>query len=292
MSKKIKVSEIFNSLQGEGRYVGVPSLFLRTFGCNFRCPGFGRDHSIASTPNEEVLQIIKEIPIMKEKGVGFESLPLVSTGCDTYAAVYPEFKDFSPVLTVDEIVSRIKKLVPNGFSSSQHLVITGGEPLLPGWQKVYPNLFAKLFEEGLVKNTLFVTFETNGTQELIPFFWDNIPDNVVIHFSVSIKLAASGESRDDAIITKSIDSLLDSDVDVDFKFVVKTEEHVKEIKTLFSTGQPLERYNKLPIYLMPVGGLNEDYQLNKKRVAQLAMENSYRYSPRLQNDLFGNEWGT
>jgi len=34
---KLKVSEIFYSAQGEGRFVGVPSVFLRTFGCNFTC---------------------------------------------------------------------------------------------------------------------------------------------------------------------------------------------------------------------------------------------------------------
>ena len=38
---KIKVAELFYSIQGEGRYMGVPSVFLRTFGCNFKCQGFG-----------------------------------------------------------------------------------------------------------------------------------------------------------------------------------------------------------------------------------------------------------
>ena len=35
---KLKVSELFYSAQGEGRYVGVPSIFLRMFGCNFTSP--------------------------------------------------------------------------------------------------------------------------------------------------------------------------------------------------------------------------------------------------------------
>ena len=39
--EKIKVSELFYSIQGEGKYMGVPSIFLRTFGCNFTCGGFG-----------------------------------------------------------------------------------------------------------------------------------------------------------------------------------------------------------------------------------------------------------
>jgi 7-carboxy-7-deazaguanine synthase len=33
----VRVSEIFYSIQGEGRLIGVPSAFIRTSGCNLRC---------------------------------------------------------------------------------------------------------------------------------------------------------------------------------------------------------------------------------------------------------------
>jgi len=33
----VRISEIFYSIQGEGRLIGLPSVFIRTSGCNLRC---------------------------------------------------------------------------------------------------------------------------------------------------------------------------------------------------------------------------------------------------------------
>jgi 7-carboxy-7-deazaguanine synthase len=37
MRPALKIAELFYSLQGEGALVGVPSVFIRTSGCNLRC---------------------------------------------------------------------------------------------------------------------------------------------------------------------------------------------------------------------------------------------------------------
>lgn len=36
-ARVIRISEIFQSVQGEGRFTGTPSVFIRTSGCNLRC---------------------------------------------------------------------------------------------------------------------------------------------------------------------------------------------------------------------------------------------------------------
>lgn len=33
----MRIAEIYSSIQGEGRYTGTPSVFIRTTGCNLRC---------------------------------------------------------------------------------------------------------------------------------------------------------------------------------------------------------------------------------------------------------------
>jgi 7-carboxy-7-deazaguanine synthase len=47
-----------------------------------------------------------------------------------------------------------------------------------------------------------------------------------------------------------------------------------------------------PVYLMPIGGVADVYNVNTQQVANMAMERGYRYSPRLQVDLWRNAWGT
>ena len=111
---KLRYSEAFYSIQGEGRYVGVPSVFLRTFGCNFRCKLFGRDKSESypglNNANPEVEAIINNIDQYNE----FKELPIVHTGCDTYASIYPQFKRFMKDDNIDGVVDYLLSLTPNG----------------------------------------------------------------------------------------------------------------------------------------------------------------------------------
>lgn len=282
---KIKIAELFYSIQGEGRYMGVPSVFLRTFGCNFKCAGFGMPRGELSNEAEEIATVAH----MFEK---YEDLPLVSTGCDSYASWHPDFKNLSPMLTSEAIVKRIMEIIPHGKWHDEHLVITGGEPLL-GWQRAYPDLLDHPKMAGLKE----ITFETNGTQKLTPEFkeylvkWQitNHQLNREVTFSVSAKLPASGESWSDAICPDVVCEY--EQVGTAYlKFVVATEqdiadaEHaVEEFKSAGFKGH---------IYLMPVGGVESVYTLNAKNVALAAMKRGWRYSDRLQVPLFKNEWGT
>ena len=284
---KLKIAELFYSIQGEGRYMGVPSVFLRTFGCNFKCAGFGMPKGELSTQADQ-LAVIQEITPWNK----YEELPLVDTGCDSYASWHPSFKDLSPMLTTDAIVERIMKILPFGEWRDEHLVITGGEPLL-GWQRAYPDLLNHPKMQGLKE----ITFETNGTQELSKEFKEylinwQLPDidfKREITFSVSAKLSCSGESREEAIRPDIVCSY--EDVGYTYlKFVVATEEDAEEaIET--ADIYRAEGFTG-PVYLMPVGGVESVYTLNNRRVAELAMKNGLRYSDRLQVPLFKNEWGT
>jgi len=280
---KIKIAELFYSIQGEGRYMGVPSVFLRTFGCNFKCAGFGMLRGESSTEVEAIAQRITEFKTYNE-------LPLVSTGCDSYASWDPRFKDLSPMLTTDAIAERIMEILPYKRWEDEHLVITGGEPLL-GWQRAYPDLLNHLSMTGLKE----ITFETNGTQKLDSKFkeyltdWAFGSDEREITFSVSAKLSCSGEARHEAIKPEVVCEYQEVGTTY-LKFVIATEEDAEEAL------ETLDIYRAEGFtghcYLMPVGGVESVYTLNNRRVAELAMKHGLRYSDRLQVPLFKNEWGT
>jgi len=283
---KIKIAELFYSIQGEGRYMGVPSVFLRTFGCNFRCAGFGMPRGELSTEAEDLATVAH----LYNK---YEELPLVSTGCDSYASWHPSFKDLSPMLTTDAIADRIMEILPYHQWQDEHLVITGGEPLL-GWQRAFPDLLDHPNMLALKE----LTFETNGTQMLTDDFqryllnWQKSEGQLYardVTFSVSAKLSNSGEKRQDAIRPDVLLQYQDTGYTY-LKFVVATEDDAYEAIEVMDIYR-LSGFTGA-VYLMPVGGVESVYALNNRRVAELAMKAGLRYSDRLQVPLFKNEWGT
>jgi organic radical activating enzyme len=290
---KIKIAELFYSIQGEGRYMGVPSVFLRTFGCNFKCAGFGMPRGELSMEAAGIAATHSLVTPFRK----YEELPLVSTGCDSYASWMPEFKDLSPMLESDAVVDQIMEILPYNRWEDEHLVITGGEPLL-GWQRAYPDLLS----HPNMKELKELTFETNGTQLLTDEFanwlhreWHH---NGTINlgrghnsltFSVSPKLSVSGEHPDEAIKPEVICQYEEYGYTY-LKFVVSTEEDAEEALEAIDIYRA-EGFTG-PAYLMPVGGIESVYALNNRRVAELAMKMGLRYSDRLQVPLFKNEWGT
>ena len=297
---KLRYSEAFYSVQGEGRFVGVPSVFLRTFGCNFRCMNFGLDRNEPMRDekqkngvihNQEVQKLIDDEVHIHTKE--FNDLPIIHTGCDTYASIYPEFKKYNMLRDVDEVVEHLMSLTPNGKwvqdnGQDIHLIMTGGEPLL-AWQRLYVDLF----EHPRMKDLKNVTFETNTTQLLHSNFKDYLKnqDRFEVTWSCSPKLSVSGEPWETAIKPEVAVDYADVGGSIMYlKFVVADRTDIEE------AGRAVDEYKAAgihcPVYLMPLGGRSEEYNLNVNEVANICMEKGWRFTPRLHISLFGNAWGT
>lgn len=123
---KIAISEIFYSIQGEGKTMGSRSVFVRLGGCNLMCGGqgtqFDQDLHNGATWRCDTIEVW-----MKAQSV------------EIYQALN------------DEMIEHLK----NGA----HLIITGGEPLMQ--QKAIHELIRLArFKAG---RKIFVEIETNGT---------------------------------------------------------------------------------------------------------------------------------
>ena len=294
--ERIRYSEIFYSVQGEGRFVGVPSVFFRTFGCNFHCHGFGqgRDRSKWIKP-EDMPYNTQDITNIKH----ISELPVVNIGCDASASWSARYKDLVDWHPVDEIARKVTAYTPeNKWTCSNgqdvHFIITGGEPMM--WQRQIETLIRQP-EFNDLKN---ITIETNCTQPWKDNFdkfmhgltaGDYTKDPVHVTWSTSPKLSISGEVWEKAIradVARQYSQI--PNTHLYFKFVVQDEQDLKEVDAA------REAYARAgvtgDIYLMAVGATQEGQAKTATQVADMAMKNGYKYSPRLHVDLFGNRWGT
>lgn len=79
----MKISEIFYSVQGEGTLVGIPSVFVRTSGCNLRCVWCDTPYTSWKAeghemPAEEILATVQSFPARHVVVTGGEPMLLES----------------------------------------------------------------------------------------------------------------------------------------------------------------------------------------------------------------------
>ena len=291
---KLRYSEVFYSVQGEGRFVGVPSVFLRVFGCNFECAGFGQERgNLLATDKMPYYTDPRADKKHPEAYKSIEELPVTPIGCDSSASWAMKYKHLQLTETIEQVQQRIIDLLPNGKYGEKediHLVITGGEPLL-GWQRVWPELLELGKELGL-KN---VTFETNGTQKLREDFIEYLNgdgNDIHITWSTSPKLSLSGETNEDALKPDVLLGMNEvNNSHLYNKFVVRDIEDFKEVDK-FVEAYKTVGVNLDAVYCMPEGATLEQQTLTERGVAEACMETGYKFSPRLHINLFGNAWGT
>ena len=190
--------EIFHTLQGEGRGIGRPSVFIRATLCNLHCRWCDTDY----TWNWEDTAF----PHERDSDPSYQKYLRAEQIVD---------------LSIDEIVAAVSTFPCRNY------VFTGGEPLVQ--EKAWVELMRAFDEED--GGPAFCEIETNGT--LLPgeAFLDRID-----RLNVSPKLANSGV-RGDLRRKPDVLAGLAASGKADFKFVIGSREDLDEVLALVKEAQ-------------------------------------------------------
>lgn len=296
MAKEYAYSEIFYSMQGEGKYTGEPTAWLRFFLCNLQCDGFGQ-----KDPTDESTYILPYKDVKTEEYNRIEDLPVFEYGCDSSYSWSKKFKHLQNKASVDVIAERIlEKLPNNSFDNNIHMCFTGGEPLMKHAQEATVGILQHYLDTNQIIPS--VTFETNGTQplsdEFVTFFdeWQHVYGRELF-FSVSPKLwTVAGERRDRAIKPENLSKyhLLSSQGQLKFVANGKDEcwDEIDEVVKMFR-----DVGIDWPVWIMPVGATLEGQKgefgghTADGVVANQALARGYRVSARVHVYLWGNVIG-
>jgi len=250
----IYLVEHFYSIQGEGEYVGTPSLFFRFGGCNMKCEGFA-----CSELAEDGVKVI---------------------GCDTVYAVNKEHFSHKWIkINNSQELQNIFSLYE--LPENVDIVLTGGEPLINANDIVFVK-----FIEFLIKNNHRVTFETNGS---IAVDFETYPIYKKCIFALSIKLSNSLEPLNKRIRGDVIYSIASNANNAFFKFSIDADSITLALEDEIESI--LIHSPKTKVYCMPVGGSKCEVEKNTPPLIEFCKAKGYNFSDRLHIRIWDENKG-
>ena len=253
---KLLISSDFYTVQGEGISSGIPAYFVRLGICNLTC---GMSRAFTN-------MLMKEKSL--EDGEIFEG-DLHKEGkatwtCDSTSQWLwrGEDKEFQ------YLIDRWKEqgVYEDILKGDIHIIWTGGEPTIKGHQVAINNFteyWSSVEDTGLMD--VFYEIETNGTVVIDSLF------HLLDQINCSPKLANSGMTEKQRINPEAIKRIMQHD-NYQFKFVISTEEDVKEIFRDF-----VEPFNIPLKNVVCMPGLDDAANFEERTQFCLEMAKKYRF---------------
>lgn len=267
----LPVVEIFTSIQGEGKYTGEPSIFVRVSGCNLRC-------------------------IFKD------------SVCDTpYTSFKPEHSHWKDM---DDLVLAFKE-EQHKNPLVKHVVITGGEPLLykqsleEFLSKIWEDKMVITIETNGTKpilNPLSGKFRID-LYSVSPKLSTSVGKAGQQIGDVVATQEMIDRHNNDRINYQNLVDIVTSS-NYQFKFVYSGPECVEEIKNIYQEMGKIVMTKDDQFYnfymrhhpmrntiLMPEGIHSEDLDKKTQEMAKVCIENNWKFSDRLHIRIWGDKRG-
>lgn len=293
-------AELFKSIEGEAKYSGKPTIYVRlaglktksgkyTNGCNFTCAKFNNPNNIDPLSFEALKFDPLRIPTVQD-------IPEISIGCDSQYAVSNLYSHMWTTVDGSTLANQLTALLPkrmNGNWSNFILSITGGEPTMH--QKTIPDFI----NQPQFDTLNHILIETNCSIPLKPDFIQELNNWIAkkpgrfITWSNSPKLSASGEDYKKAIKPQvAIQQLGVTNCDQYFKFVCDAkEEQFVEVEQAMNDYYQGGITKDADIYIMPMSCTEDQQKEIMVGVAEMCIDRAWIYCHRIHNTVFDNKIG-
>ena len=296
--KKYRYSEIFGkTFQGEGKFTGISTNWVRWFGCNKTCSGFG-NMGANRIPEESLYYNFIDTNAVED----VRDLPVEDKGCDSYYSWHRNFTHLAKQESAEKIVDHLVDVQKNSSNpqglyihpitgQDTHLAFTGGESMMS--QNGSADVLNEMLDRGNFPSN--ITIETNGTIALRQTFIDAIDRfkdcGGTLFWSVSPKiLAVSGECPTKSILPEVIAEYAELSDFGQLKFVCNNRD-----KAWAQIANAIDEYYEVGVdwnvYIMPVGASAEMQHTHDAVIAERAIEEGYYFSGRVHCDVFANAIG-
>ena len=255
---KLLISSDFYTIQGEGISSGIPAYFVRLGICNLTC---GMSRAFANMLAKEQKLEDGEIFMGDLHAEGKATWTCDSTSQWLWRGEDKEF---------DYLINRWKEegVYEDIKAGTVHIIWTGGEPTIKGHQEAIANFTNYWLARYLDRNDIrpYYEIETNGTNYIEePLF------TMIDQINCSPKLSNSGMTAKQRIVPEAINRIMEHK-NYQFKFVISTEEDVKEIFRDFVEPFHIPLSN---VVCMP--GLDDAANFEERTRFVMEMAKKYRF---------------
>ena len=247
----LPINELFESLQGEGTLAGVPSVFIRTSGCNLRC-WFCDSYHTSWEPTHAWMALDEIV----DRLTAFDANHVVLTGGEP--------------LIHDEAVTLINRLSERGY----HITVETNGTIAPPPET--PIDLASISPK-LASSTPTPERPPAGGGET--------------DADTNVEAVDDWQARHEAnrIDYDTLTTLVDR-FEFQLKFVLTGRDDLPEIEALVDDlrDRTETEIEDTDVLLMPEGQTRSQLDEARHEVAELAIESGYRYTPRLHVDLWND----
>ncbi|MGZ0747575.1 7-carboxy-7-deazaguanine synthase QueE [Haloparvum sp. AD34] len=276
----LPINELFASLQGEGTLAGQPSTFVRTSGCNLRC-WFCDSYHTSWEPTGAWMALDEIIDSVTDRDPDH----VVLTGGEP--------------LVHDEAVDLLHELDERGY----HLTVETNGTIVPpadtpiDLASVSPKLASSTPSPERPPAGVELAEDADDSETESPDA-DGVDDAEIERW---------GEKHEADRLDLDALATLVARYETQLKFVVTGPDDVPEINDLVAdvrdrldatdfaddpaVDAPIRATERLPddqVLLMPEGQTRERLEETRRVVADIALEQGYRYTPRLHVDLWND----